>query len=289
MKLCLVCNAKYAASRRDCSSCGAVPAMIGGFDAYAPELAHEGGGFKASYFSELALLEEGNFWFRSRNQIIVWALKKYAPNFKSFLEIGCGTGFVLTGIAGNFPGAIIYGSEIFAEGLGHAAKRLPSVNLFQMDARQIPFIDEFDVVGAFDVLEHVKEDEMVLGQIYKALRPDGVMLLTVPQHAWLWSSADEYAFHERRYAAAEILGKVRDAGFRINRTTSFVTILLPAMMLSRLLQKLESDKFDPTAEFKINPSLNSFFGLLLGLELAGIRIGVNYPVGGSRLVVAQKI
>jgi len=38
-------------------------------------------------------------------------------------------------------------------------------------------------VGAFDVLEHIKEDEIALGQIHKALRPSGVMLLTVPQHA----------------------------------------------------------------------------------------------------------
>lgn len=289
MKHCLVCDSQYSESSRDCSSCGAIPAVVDGFTAYAPDLAHGGGGFQASYFSDLARLEEGNFWFRARNEIIIWALKKYAPNFQSFLEIGCGTGFVLTDISGNFPDVRLNGSEIFTEGLGFAAKRLPSVDLMQMDARQIPFINEFDVIGAFDVLEHIKEDELALSQIHKALKPDGVMLLTIPQHPWLWSVIDEYAFHERRYAAREIIEKVRGAGFKVIRSTSFVTTLLPAMMVSRALQKRESEEFDPGAELKINPVLNSVFGYMLGLEISGIKLGMSYPVGGSRLVVAKKI
>lgn len=289
MKHCLVCNAQYSVSSKGCPNCGTISAVIDGFDAYAPDFAHGGGGFKASYFSELARLEEANFWFRARNEIIVWALKKYALNFNSFLEIGCGTGFVLSGISNAFPGISLSGSEIFTEGLGFSAKRLPSANLMQIDARHIPFMDEFDVIGAFDVIEHIKEDEIVLSQIHKALKPDGAMLLTVPQHAWLWSAADEYAFHERRYAVAELHNKVEKAGFRIVRSTSFVTILLPAMIVSRAFQRRGDEKFNPTAELRINHALNSLFVNLISLELTGIKIGMNYPIGGSRLMVARKI
>ena len=261
---------------------------IYGFEAYAPDLAHGAGGFKASYFSELARLEAANFWFRARNEIVVWALNKYAANYQSLLEIGCGTGFVLSGIAGNIPDARLTGSDIFFEGLAFAAKRLPSVALMQMDARRIPFIDEFDVVGAFDVLEHIKEDELAINQIHKSLRRNGIMILTVPQHAWLWSATDEYAFHERRYAASEIEEKVKAGGFRVVRSTSFVTTLLPAMMLSRAIQKPDGRNFDPISELKINPMVNFLFEKMLNMELVGIRLGLNYPVGGSRLVVAQK-
>jgi len=288
MKLCLACNAEYDASRRDCSNCGAVPAIVDGFDAYAPELAHGGGGFKASYFSELAHLEAANFWFRARNKIIVWALEKYASNFESFLEIGCGTGFVLTGIAGRFPDLKLCGSEIFTEGLWFAAKRLSSAEFLQMDARQVPFVNEFDAVGAFDVLEHINEDEIVLGQIHNALRSDGIMLLTVPQHEWLWSATDEYACHERRYAAGEIHDKVKSAGFSIVRSTSFVTTLLPAMMVARMFRKGDGEGFDPAAELKMNRALNSILEVVLNLELAGIRLGMSYPFGGSRLIIARK-
>lgn len=290
MKRCLSCDARYSSSIQNCAGCGFAPALIDGFDSYAPNLALEGGGFKSTYFSELARLEEANFWFRSRNKLLMWALEKYYPNFQSLLEIGCGTGYVLSGISKKFPHSTLFGSEIFIAGLGFAAARLPSVKLMQMDARCIPFENEFDVIGAFDVLEHIKEDEEVLAQMRGALKLEGLMLLTVPQHAWLWSRVDEYACHEQRYAAQDLHQKIESAGFRVIRSTSFVTTLLPAMMISRFLQKKVSDeKFDATAELKISSWLNSLFSRMLGAELALIKRGFNLPLGGSRLVIARKI
>jgi 2-polyprenyl-3-methyl-5-hydroxy-6-metoxy-1,4-benzoquinol methylase len=160
----------------------------------------------------------------------------------------------------------------------------------QLDARTIPFREEFDVIGLFDVLEHVEEDEQALMQIHTSLKPGGIMLLTVPQHMWLWSSIDEYACHVRRYAVSDLQRKIETAGFHVMRSTSFVTILLPAMMISRFFQKKSSDKsFDATAELRISPWLNSVFFKLLGAELAAIKMGFCFPIGGSRLVVARKI
>lgn len=290
MKRCLCCNACYASSICNCPNCGLVPAFVDGFDSYAPDFAHDGGGFKSNYFLELASLEEANFWFRSRNQLIMWAIENYCPNFQSLLEIGCGTGYVLSGISKRFPRSTLYGSEIFISGLGFASARLSSAKFMQMDARNVPFVNEFDVIGAFDVLEHIKEDEEVLTQMRAALKPEGLMLITVPQHAWLWSLIDEYAFHVRRYGAGDLHQKIEAAGFRVIRSTSFVTTLLPAMMISRFLQKKLTDKqFDATAELKISPWLNSLFSQLLSAELALIKKGFNFPVGGSRLVVARKI
>jgi len=290
MKRCLACNTLYVSSLADCPSCGFKPLLMDGFYAYAPDLAHGGGGFKSSYFSDLARLEEANFWFQSRNQLILWALEEYCQNFQSFLEIGCGTGYVLSGVSKLFPHSTLQGSEIFIAGLGFAAARLPTVNLMQMDARDIPFQEEFDVIGAFDVLEHIEEDECVLAQGARGTKPHGFMLLTVPQHAWLWSPVDEHACHVRRYAASDLHHKIKSAGFRIIRSTSFVTTLLPAMIASRFLQRKVSDgKFDATAELKISPWLNSLFFQLLRTELVMIRKGFSFPVGGSRLVVARKI
>ena len=289
MKQCLACQAAYESTDRACPHCGATPAVIDGFDSYAPDLAHYGGGFEASHFAELARLEDGNFWFRARNRLILWALKTYAPGFKSFLEVGCGTGFVLSGVAARFPDATLMGSDIFTEGLTFAAGRLPSVQLIQMDARQIPFVAEFDAIGAFDVIEHIEEDTQVLAQIRKALRPEGHIILTVPQHRWLWSAIDDHACHRRRYSAAEIAGKLATAGFHVVRTTSFVTSLLPAMMLSRMLPKRSGAEFDPITELKVTPLMNTMFEEILNLEIAGIAWGMSYPAGGSRLVVAKRV
>lgn len=288
MRLCLSCGSSYPSLIQSCQNCGYVPIVVEGFD--APDLAHESSGFKSNYFSDLADLEDANFWFQSRNNLIMWALEKYAPNFKSFLEVGCGTGYVLSGVSKKFPHSILLGSEIFVAGLGFAATRLPSVKFIQMDARNIPFENEFDVIGTFDVLEHIKEDEEVLTQMCKALKPKEWIFITVPQHEWLWSSTDEYAQHERRYTISDLHSKVEAAGFSIIRSTSFITTLLPAMMIARFRQKKMSDKeFDASAELKISPWLNTLFLRILCAELALIKRGINLPFGGSRLVVAQKI
>lgn len=247
-------------------------------------------GFKAHYFEDLAKLEAGNFWFRSRNKLIIWALHKYACNLDSFLEIGCGTGFVISAISKHFPKARLLGSEYMEEGLVHARRRLPGAEFSQMDARNIPYISKLDAIGAFDVLEHIEEDEVVLQQIYKALKPEGVVFITVPQHQCLWSVVDEHACHVRRYSSKELHKKVCDAGFEVIRTTSFVSALLPAMFLSRFLQRNRLDINESVmGELRINPLLNKVFEIILNCELAFIRMGINFPAGGSRLVVAKKI
>lgn len=268
--------------------CGASPEMQNGFPAYAPGLVQEGEGFKAAYFNELARLEAGHFWFRARNRLIIWALGKYSPSFRSFLEIGCGTGYVLSGIAKAFPQARLQGAELFTAGLEFAAARQPAINYMQMDARKIPFDDEFDVIGAFDVLEHIDDDERVLAQIHDALKMHGIVMLTVPQHAWLWSQLDDCACHVRRYSKQDLHVKVNRAGFEILRSTSFVSSLLPVMWLSRFALKCSSDEIDAMAELKISPALNRMMDMVMNAEIYMIQRGIDFPVGGSRLVVARK-
>src|SRR5512134_4079567 len=103
MKLCSECGKPVDSHRGQCPSCFHQTKELDGHLAFAPELAHENEGFDGSYFSGLAELEAGNFWFRSRNQLVIWALRRYFPHAKSFMEIGCGTGFVLSGIQQALP------------------------------------------------------------------------------------------------------------------------------------------------------------------------------------------
>ena len=289
---CLHCDTAFfrTEGRETCPVCEWTPALIDGLPAYAPELARAGGGFEPEYFDDLAALEANNFWFQSRNKLLQWIVKRFRPNFESFLEVGCGSGFVLSGIARVNPHARIAGSEIFIAGLSFARVRLPAVSLMQMDARNVPFIDDFDVVGAFDVLEHIEEDELVLSQLHAALKEGGLLMITVPQHPWLWSTLDEYSRHFRRYTEKELRRKVEAAGFKIVKSTSFVTILLPAMVLSRLLRRNKAvEEIDVRAELQLPPLMNTIFGFLLSCEVALIKLGITLPIGGSRLVVARKV
>lgn len=288
MKKCLECDAIFVSTLAHCPVCGYAPNTNDGVPLYAPLFTNQSSGFKAGYFQELFRLESAYFWFRARNRLIIWALSRYASGFHSFLEVGCGTGYVLSGIAKAYPNAHLQGSELFSEGLKFAVERQPAIHFMQMDARKIPFVDEFDVIGAFDVIEHIEEDEQALKQMYGALKVGGIMLLTVPQHKWLWSSVDEYACHVRRYTANELHEKVELSGFEILRSTSFVFGLLPAMWASRFTQKNRDVSADPLAEFGISPWLNRIFEFVMSAEILLIRAGLNFPLGGSRLIVAIK-
>ncbi|MGB8476860.1 MAG: class I SAM-dependent methyltransferase [Candidatus Acidiferrum sp.] len=216
--------------------------------------------------------------------MILLALQTYFPMTKSLFEVGCGAGFVLAGIREAATGIRLAGSEIFRDGLIFARDRLPNVKIYQMDARQIPFDREFDVVGALDVLERIADNELVLSEMFKATRPGGGILLTVPQHQFLWSELDPHSMHQRRYSRAELRGKVEGAGFRVERITSFVSLLLPVMILSRR-RRMDRDLW---AEFQTNRSLNALFEKALAAERALIRSGLSFPVGGSLLLVARK-
>jgi SAM-dependent methyltransferase len=284
---CPGCAELHEARLAACPRCGFRPREIEGHVAWAPELAFANTGFEPEYFENLVRLEEGNFWFRARNALVTWALRRYFAGLRSFLEIGCGTGYVASGVARAFPGARLVGTEIYAAGLRHAARRNPGAEFVQMDARNIPYEGEFDVAGAFDVIEHIAEDEAVLANLRRAVRPGGGVLLTVPQHPSLWSASDEYARHVRRYTAREIHRKVRAAGLEVVRSTSFVTLPLPAMLVSRRARR-DLATFDPAAELTMAKPLDRALEAVLGIERAAIRAGVSLPAGGSRLVVARR-
>jgi SAM-dependent methyltransferase len=243
-------------------------------------------GYDPESYEAIARSEASSFWFQARNQVIAWALQGDFPDARSLLEIGCGTGFVLGGLARAAPQLELTGTDIHPEALAIARTRSKAA-LHEMDARDIPYVDEFDVVGAFDVIEHIAEDADVLAQMRGAVRPGGGIVVTVPQHPWLWSDFDERAHHQRRYRRSELVEKVSRAGFRVRRVTSFVTLLLPAMALARLLQRgrrrhdIESELVPPTP-------LNAAYKAIMRVELALLRSGASLAVGGSLLLTAVR-
>lgn len=284
MRLCLACREAFEGNSWTCPACGCLPESKQGFQSFAtPE---DGDGFHPEYFAALAAIEEKNFWFRARNRLIADCLERFFVQPGCFLEVGCGTGYVLNAISQRFPETALVGSEYFVEGLSFAQSRVPQATLIQADARKIPFVEEFDVVGVFDVLEHIEDDTMALSSLYRAIRPKGGVILTVPQHQWLWSSTDELACHQRRYSRGELDRKLQAAGFTVEYATSFVTFLMPALLASRMYKRAPG--VDPLAELKMNPVLNACFGAIMSFEQLIIKIGCRFPFGGSLLMVGRK-
>ena len=285
---CLQCGTSFAGPDWTCPACGSVPAGPPGLPAFAMALSNTLSGFDPAYFDRLVQLEHGSFWFRARNALILWALARYFPGASTMLEIGCGTGYVLSGIAAARPGLELWGSELHLDGLAWTARRLPAAKFLQMDARAMPFDGEFDLMGAFDVIEHIEQDEVVLREAHRTLAPGGGLLITVPQHPFLWSAADEYAYHQRRYTAPELRRKVQDAGFRIVLCTSFVSLLMPLLLVSRLANR-SADRFDPEAEYRMSGFTGRLLSGVMRIERALIETGVRFPFGGSLLLAAERI
>ena len=288
MKRCLACRLSFAAEGWRCPACNFTPENKEGVLVFSPELERDGHGFEERFFSPLRQVEDGSFWFAARNELILLFLKRHFPSARRVLEIGCGTGKVLSALKEGLPDVDLAGSDVFTRGLSFAAERVPSAFLFQMDARQIPFTEDFDVIGAFDVLEHIPEDEKVLGEMFRAVRSGGGILLSVPQHEFLWGVVDEYSRHVRRYRREDLLGKVRAAGFTILGATSFVSLLLPALLLARRVRTPSLADFDPLAELRMGRFSNAMLSGMMGLERALIRSGVSFPAGGSLLVAARR-
>lgn len=245
--------------------------------------------YPSEKYARLAEAEESNFWFRSRNRVLVSLLEQFLPRPAKILDVGCGTGYVLRGMAG-LPGLQLVGADYYLEGLRFAKQRVPSAQFVQLDILKMPFAESFEAIGAFDVLEHIEDDETAIRQIHRALKPGGLVFLSVPQHPFLWSGEDTAAQHQRRYARKGLDEKLRSAGFKIVFQTSFVFALLPMLFLARLIPVRE----DPAASVEIPIGLelprvvDRCLETVMRLDEWAIRRAISLPCGGSLMVVARK-
>ncbi|MDQ6940982.1 MAG: methyltransferase domain-containing protein [Candidatus Eremiobacteraeota bacterium] len=286
MRRCVACSTEISTSSWRCAACGFAPAEHPSHLSFVGN--HADDGFEGDFFEYLAGVEPGFWWFEARNAIIVWALRRWFGALTSFLEVGCGTGFVVSRLAVEFPAVRFAASELFPEAMAFVASRVPRAELYQFDAREIPFRDEFDVIGAFDVIEHIDEDVRVLAEMRRALRPGGGLVLTVPQHGFLWGPSDDMAHHKRRYTRAVLRERLEQAGFRAVAFRSFVSLLMPAQILLRFAARHSANP-DPRAEFRISPLMNRSLATVMAFEHAAIAAGMNSPFGGSLLAVAQRV
>lgn len=152
----------------------------------------------------------------------------------------------------------------------------------------IPFAPgQFDVVTAFDVLEHVEQDVASLARLGEQLSRDGRLIITVPALPWLWSKHDETHHHFRRYTKASLTGALKRAGLEPVRVSYFNTLLFPLIAGLRLARKAFgiAESADDTMP---GPATNALFRTVFGLE-AHIIGRVNLPVGVSLLAVAKRL
>jgi SAM-dependent methyltransferase len=276
-----------------CRTCGFDPPKANGVTLLAPNLDDVHEGFDLRNFEILPQVEGNHFWFISRNELIGWLVEQFAPEAHRVLEIGCGTGFVIQALRQAIPRARVAASELHSAGLMTArARHGDEVELFQMDARNSFLSNALDLVGAFDVLEHIPQDGEVLSEIRRMLKPGGVLIATVPQHPWMWSTTDDLAHHERRYKIGQLARKASAAGFEPIYKSSFTVLAFPLMFVSRLIARLKpvprTLEQQTDAEYRTPPGVARAMLGLARFEHVLRTHRFPMPFGGSQILVAQR-
>lgn len=287
MKLCLSCNASFIGATWVCPECSWSPES-NGLLKFAPSQEASTEHFPRDAVARMSELERSHFWFTARNELIVWLISHHFPGARNLLEVGCGTGVVLSRIRELRPDLELTGADLLSVALHIAQERVPGAAVVQADICRIPFREEFDIVCALDVLEHVDGDASAMDQIADAVRPGGGVVVSVPQHDWLWSAADEFGRHRRRYSRRALMVLLDAAGFTATRITSSVALLLPVVAASRLRRRRLTAAYDPFRELDLPASANRLFGSVMTLERRLIRAGVSFPLGSSLIAVGVK-
>jgi 2-polyprenyl-3-methyl-5-hydroxy-6-metoxy-1,4-benzoquinol methylase len=267
--------------------------VVEGIRCYSPEVASSYANYPDDGFDLTDKNGESSFWVRSRNRLFKRIVYDNLASMgkTKFLEIGCGIGGFIQQIAGN-KNLEITGSEIYLKGLLYAKKNLPNVAFIQFDVTQGLIGEEFDLIAAFDVIEHIEDDVAAIKNINKMLHKGGSLIITVPQHKFLWSKLDEILKHKRRYSRRELVTKLQENGFDIRHVTSFLFVLFPLMLISRIFDKgRDQSHFDKVAlekRVKFSNALNWIFDLFMRIDEVLIRLGISLPFGGTLVIVAGK-
>lgn len=249
--------------------------------------------YDPNYFAPLFAIEDRHFWFRGRNPLIARIMGRLAAEFGPgcrVLEAGCGTGSVLRLVEQQCGCTFVLGMDLFREGLQFARRRV-TCGLVQGDIHHPPFAVGFEVIGLFDVLEHLEDDLRVLRDLRAMLAPRGALVLTVPAGKHLWSYFDEVSHHVRRYERAELQTRLEEAGLRLEYLSPYMLSIYPLVWLNRrLLNRAPQDggsKADD--EIRIIPLVNEILATILGLEARLVERGVRLPFGTSLIAVARRV
>ena len=233
--------------------------------------------------------DDHHWWYRGRRQIIRAELDRLPlPPDAQVLDAGCGSGRTLQDLRAYGE---VSGIELSELAVSHARQReLGDVRVGRVE--QLPWEDRtFDLITCLDVLEHTPDDVIVLQELRRVTKPGGWLLLTVPAYPVLWSTHDVVNHHYRRYTRRALRRAATGAAWRVDRLTSFNSLLLPAAAAVRVSQRYRLRNHDDhVSELRVGPLwLNGALEQPLRLEAAVLRRGYTLGAGLSLLAVLENL
>jgi SAM-dependent methyltransferase len=237
-------------------------------------------------------VDEHHWWSRGRRRIIRAELDQLAlPGDAQILDAGCGSGRTLEELVDYGTVAGVELSPDAAEVAG--ARGCGEVLIGRLEELPWPS-DNFDLITCLDVIEHVPDDRAALRELRRVSKPDGRLLVTVPAYQALWSYHDVANHHYRRYERATLRAVITDAGWQLERMTSFNTLLLGPAAIVRLAKSRFSrnggGQDEQRFDLQLGPLwLNAVLERPLRAEANWLRRGHTLPAGLSLLAVLQNV
>ncbi|HXN36917.1 MAG TPA: class I SAM-dependent methyltransferase [Solirubrobacteraceae bacterium] len=217
------------------------------------------------------------------------------PVAPTVIDVGCSTGYLLADLRERIPEATLVGVDLVASGLRKAHRHVPDALLVQADVCDLPFDDEcVDVVLSANLLEHVPEDVVALGEIYRILCPGGRAVLVVPVNPDSYDCYDRMLGHERRYARRELARKARAVGLQVLQDIYLGAPLFPAFWAvkqhnRRRYEHLQGEALERKVRSDMERTGDSALGrLACRLEELLLVGGVRLPFGIRGLCVLQR-
>ena len=235
-------------------------------------------------------MEDVHWWFIARRRILLTILRRYLgagpADGRRILDVGCGTGTMLTYLAtlGQADGV-----DIDEEAVGYCHDR-GLAQVTQAPADHLPYDDAtFELVTALDVVEHIDDDLGVLREMKRVLKPGGGLLITVPAYRFLWGRQDEINLHKRRYVASEVRERLRSAGFDVQKLTYMNALLFPPIAAIRLVRHVLPEPANPPSDFAFPAPkpLNRLLSAVFGWERFLLN-RFDIPFGVSIMALAQR-
>jgi len=189
-------------------------------------------------YQQMAELDDRHWWYRARRRILAELIRREGqlPPNAQILEIGCGTGHNLA-MLGQFGhvDALELDDEMRAlseKRLGRKIMRSPLPELAEVPDRH------YDLIGAFDVIEHIDDDAAAVAAIATKLKPGGKFMMAVPAHQWMWTAHDVANHHKRRYSKRALKSLIENSPLRLEQVGYFNSLLFPLAVAERAASKL---------------------------------------------------
>jgi len=230
-------------------------------------------------------IENEHWWFAARQKIL-WNFISKNFSLKSsskILDVGCGTGAILDTFSKHFDA---YGQDVSQQAVDFCKQR-GLKNVFRGFLNELPsYLNNFDLVTAFDVVEHIDDDIGVLKQMSALLMPNGKVLVTVPAFQILWGAHDVVTHHKRRYTKRLLHSVFNQAGLEIERSSYFNFFLFPLAVARRIQAKITN--VDEAKDLDMpSPLVNQILRSVFETEKF-ILPTFNFPIGLSLIAIGKR-